>query len=267
MRHDLVIFLGPTMDSREVRNHLDAVFLPPADQGAVFYAVEELYARIIVIIDGVFGVAPTVRHKEIGWALCRGATVYGAASMGAVRAAELFPWGMIGFGRIYRWYRATLLADDDEVAVAMAPVEIGSRALSESLINIRTTLKAAQRQGLIEPSMQRDLTDLARSTHFTERSYKKLFDDADSTLPKACRGDLENLRCWVEKNAVDQKRLDAEGLLRVLASRSDYSSLALTNVERESFILTEALLNDLLDANFDADMLKQAFSSSGKASR
>ena len=267
MRRDLVVFLGPTMDSREGRNHLDAVFLPPVDQGAVFYAVEELHARIIVIVDGVFGIAPAVRHKEICWALSRGAAVYGAASMGALRAAELSPWGMKGFGRIYRWYRSTPMADDDEVAVAMAPVEMGSRALSESLINIRMTLKTARRQGLIGPSMQRDLTDLARSTHFTERSFQKLFDDAEMSLPKAFHSDLDRLRYWVAKNAVDQKRVDTIGLLRHLASRSDHRGNAMPNAEREAFVLTEALVNDLLDANFDAARLKKVLSSADKASR
>ena len=45
----------------------------------------------ILIIDGVFQSEPAVRHKEILWALSLGVPVVGAASMGALRAAELFP--------------------------------------------------------------------------------------------------------------------------------------------------------------------------------
>lgn len=51
---------------------------------------------VIGVIDGVFEVVPTVWHKEILWVMARGVPVYGAASIGAQRAAELAPFGMRG---------------------------------------------------------------------------------------------------------------------------------------------------------------------------
>ena len=56
---------------------------------------------VIGIIDGYFEIVPTVWHKEILWAMAQGIHVFGAASIGALRAAELDAFGMRGIGRIY----------------------------------------------------------------------------------------------------------------------------------------------------------------------
>ena len=42
---------------------------------------------------GAFASVPAVRHKEILWALSEGIPVIGAASIGALRAAELTAFG------------------------------------------------------------------------------------------------------------------------------------------------------------------------------
>ena len=56
----------------------------------------------IAIIDGYFERMAAVWHKEILVALEKGIAVWGAASMGALRAAELAPFGMVGVGAIYQ---------------------------------------------------------------------------------------------------------------------------------------------------------------------
>ena len=143
MGRDVAVFLGPTLPRAEAAAILDATYLPPAEQGSVVRAVRTYRPEAIVLIDGSFGKVPAVRHKEILWALSKGIPVFGAASMGALRAAELAAVGMQGHGFVYRWYSLTPLADDDEVAVAMSPPELGAEALSEALINIRLTLRLA----------------------------------------------------------------------------------------------------------------------------
>ena len=50
----------------------------------------------IGVIDGYFDGVPSVWHKEILWALSQGIRVFGGASMGALRAAELDGFGMTG---------------------------------------------------------------------------------------------------------------------------------------------------------------------------
>ena len=113
----ILVFLGPTLPLSDAQAALDATFLRPAGQGDVLLAAHAFRPRAMVLIDGEFEHRPAVRHKEILWAMAQGIVMIGAASMGALRAAELHGFGMIGVGAIYRWYRRFPLAPDDAVAV------------------------------------------------------------------------------------------------------------------------------------------------------
>lgn len=84
-----VVFLGPSLGLDEARTIVEADFRPPAGQGDIFRAGASA-PPAIALIDGIFKDAPTVRHREILWALSQGIPVFGAASMGALRAAELW---------------------------------------------------------------------------------------------------------------------------------------------------------------------------------
>ncbi|WP_230531058.1 TfuA-like protein [Microvirga roseola] len=240
----VVAFLGPTLRRDNAILRLDAICCPPAEQGDIVRAVLSMQAAVIVLIDGVFAQAPAIRHKEILWALARGVHVVGAGSMGALRAAELHPFGMQGHGLVYRWYRVTPLADDDEVAVAMMPRELGSHALSEALINIRLTLRKAERAGIITQELRQSLGEIARSLHFVDRTYQVLFQRACILLPEEQRMPIEPLKDWICTNAVDQKRIDAVGLLRRIVSERD-ALLATRHDPTFSFRMTEAWAADL----------------------
>ena len=144
-----VVFLGPTLAHDEARTVLDAEFLPPAAHGDVLRAAFRR-PQAIGIVDGVFEHVPAVWHKEILFALSEGIHVYGAASMGALRAAELDRFGMRGIGEVYRAYADGVLEDDDEVAVAHAGAEDGFQAMSDPMVDIRATLDAAVSNGIVE---------------------------------------------------------------------------------------------------------------------
>ena len=149
------VFLGPTLTAAEASMHTTANILPPARLGDVHDAVTRQGARAIGLVDGLFNSVPAVWHKELLFALSRGVRVFGAASMGALRAAELAPFGMIGVGTIYRAYAAGRLGADDEVAVAHLPAEYGYAATSDALVDLRDGLARAKitertRAGLIE---------------------------------------------------------------------------------------------------------------------
>ena len=103
----------------------------------------------IGIIDGYFESVPSVWHKEVLWAMARGIHVFGAASMGALRAAELDAFGMEGVGAIYEAFRDGYLEDDDEVAVSHGPMEVGYPVLCEAMVNIRRTFSDAAEQDVI----------------------------------------------------------------------------------------------------------------------
>ena len=137
----------------EARRELEAVYLPPAAEGDV-YRVTLKHPQAIGIIDGYFQSMPTVRHKEILWAMSRGIHVFGSASIGALRAAELVAFGMEGVGTIFELYRDGVLEDDDEVAIAHGPAEAGFLAGSEAMVNIRQTLRKAERLGVISQRLR-----------------------------------------------------------------------------------------------------------------
>src|SRR5258707_11235944 len=134
-----VIFAGPWLPPLAAPRVAGLEWRPPVRQGDLYLAALSGPA-IIGVIDGYFERVPTVWHKEILWAMAQGIHVYGAASIGALRAAELYPFGMNGVGRIFAAYRDGILTDDDEVAVLHGPEELGYPALTEAMVNIRATL-------------------------------------------------------------------------------------------------------------------------------
>lgn len=209
---EIVIFLGPTVSREEARGHLDAHYLPPVSQGDIV-SILPSQPRAIGIIDGYFQLVPAVWHKEILLAIDQGVTVAGAASMGALRAAELEAFGMLGVGRIFRWYRDGFLEADDEVAVTHGPHELGYRCLSEAMVNIRATLDAAVRRGDCSLSSAAALVAACAETPYWQRSYSRLIRDGRRLgLPESELAALEK----VER--IDQKRSDAIALLDLLAN-------------------------------------------------
>src|SRR6185503_8566658 len=143
-----------------------------------------------------------VWHKEILWAMSQGIHVYGSASMGALRAAELAVFGMEGVGEIFAQYRDGVLEDDDEVAVIHGAAEHGFVAMSEAMVNIRATLAAAAGAGVVAPATAQALVDLAKRVFYPERGYPRLLQDAaDRGLPA---GELAALERWLPAGRINQ---------------------------------------------------------------
>jgi hypothetical protein len=209
-----VIFVGPTLPVADVRSRLpEATILGPAEQGSVVKATLA-GAKVIGLIDGCFHAVPAVWHKEILWALSAGVRVAGAASMGALRAAELSRFGMVGVGAIYHAFATGALDADDEVAVLHGTAESGYRPMSEPLVNIRANLARAVEAGVLSAAGHDLLVDLARAMFYTERRLTGLLENAPG-LPASSR---QCLARWWAANPFDQKRADALELLDRLAS-------------------------------------------------
>jgi hypothetical protein len=214
----IIVFLGPTVPAEEARNVLDALYLPPVSQGDVYRAAQRR-PEAIGIVDGYFDQVPAVWHKEILWALKQGIRVYGSSSMGALRAAELAPFGMIGVGDVFTAFREGVLNDDDEVAVRHGDGP-DYRLLSVAMVSIRATLVEAERQGVVSPATRQEMETIAKDTYYPERSYRRLLDDARQRgLPQSERAALES---WLPANTVDQKKKDAMSMLELM--REDYGA-------------------------------------------
>ena len=215
-------FIGPTLAAEEARAVCpDAVLLPPVRQGDIYQVVRSLRPDAIGIVDGYFSHVPSVWHKEILYAISAGIPVYGAASMGALRAAELAQFGMVGVGRVFEAYRDGVLEpfaepfeDDDEVAVLHGPPELGYRALSDALVNIRCTLARATEQGVIDAATRDRLVRTGKALFYQERSYEAILSRAAGSEEHVAKDD--RLRAWLPGGKVDQKRADAILLLQTL---------------------------------------------------
>jgi hypothetical protein len=207
---NVIIFAGPTISTDEIGAVIDATCLPPVAQGDVYRAAQT-HPQAIGLIDGYFEGVPSVWHKEILWAMSRGIHVFGSASMGALRAAELHDFGMRGVGEIFAAYRDGTLEDDDEVAVLHGPAEAGFAVLSEPMVNIRATLDAATATGTISAETSEALKDIAKSLIYKERDWDVLLQSGRSQGLSATA--LDALSSWLPQGRVDLKRRDATAML------------------------------------------------------
>lgn len=227
-----LVFLGPTLKIAQARQFADAVYLPPAAQGSIIQAVRRRRPSAILIIDGLFQSEPAVRHKEILWALDQGIPVLGAASMGALRAAELHGFGMIGIGLIYRWYRRWQGAPDDAVAVVHTPSELGAEALTVGLVDLLMTVKRAGRRGAITAGEQALLAHAARRLNFRDRDI--------AAIAAAAGIDPGRIR----PHLVEQKKHDAIAALRHLHKVNP-------EPRRDEFVWTTNFVRDLAHAKIE----------------
>lgn len=207
MRHGITVFLGPSLDLAEARRIVQAEFRPPAKRGDIGEAVAS-GAAIITLIDGVFFQDCSVGHREILAAMQEGVLVIGASSMGALRAAELDSLGMEGVGEVYRLYREGLLTSDDEVALVYDPETFSP--LSEPLINIRCTIRAAEREEVLGHEAARLLEGIAAALYFPDRTWSAICRSAEGRIPPDQIGRLGE---FLLTSAVDQKRADARAAL------------------------------------------------------
>jgi hypothetical protein len=125
--------------------------------------------KVVVLIDGLFGAARSPWHKEILLLLAHGIPVIGAASMGALRAAELDRFGVIGIGGIYRSYARGTLVADDAVALLHAPAALGHRPLTIAEVDLRALLFRRVRERAIMPAQARAALADIIATHYTRR--------------------------------------------------------------------------------------------------
>ncbi|MHB8419945.1 MAG: TfuA-like protein [Myxococcales bacterium] len=170
-RASVVAFLGPSLPAAAARAVAKGLtLLPPAGRGDVWRALDSR-PRAIALIDGVFESRPSVWHREILEALEAGVAVFGGASMGALRACELGAFGMVGVGRIFRWFRDGVLNDDGEVALLHAGASEGYRPLTVPLVNVRWVARRALDAGVLRRREALALVSVAAGLFYQERRW------------------------------------------------------------------------------------------------
>lgn len=177
-RPSVIAFVGPSLPNAKLRG---VDLRPPARQGDIWRALES-QPRAIALIDGVFEHVPSVWHHELRAALASGVALFGAASMGALRAAELHTLGMIGVGQVFRWYRDGVLTDDGAVALLHADAEHGFRPLTVPLVNVMYVAEQLNAPQLLKA---------ARRIHYQRRTWPAVFEAAGGKPPGFVAHDLK----------------------------------------------------------------------------
>jgi hypothetical protein len=207
---EIVLFAGPTLPRAQIPG--DVEVMPPVSQGDIARLVVLPTARRprwIAIVDGVYERVPAVWHKEILWALSRGIWVGGAASMGALRAAELAPYGMAGVGQVYGAALSGELVDDDEVAVAHLGAEDDYRPVSVAMVDIRATLGAAVVEGVLSAGEAATLAADAKRRHYPDRRWPAIAQETP------------RLREWLRHGRHSVKADDARALIDLVRTRPE----------------------------------------------
>ena len=214
------VFVGPSLAGYSVPCGIDV--FPPATRGALDAAVRAGYRRIGIIDGSIYG--SRLPRREIARALAvPGLALYGGASMGAVRAAEMQAEGMNGIGRVYRLLRRGW-SDRDETYVLHAPAALHYRCLTWPLVNIRYTLRAMSRLGRIGREEEQAIVAYMRQVPWFERDRGSL----SAAIYGACaRSRPDSLLQAFESSYRDVKREDALLVISMLLARS--TSFSATN--------------------------------------
>lgn len=205
-----IVFVGPSLPQAASVADSATVIRPPAIQGDIVKALED-GATSIGLIDGQFEFVAPVWHKELLFALSRGVPVFGAASMGALRAVECQAFGMVGIGRIFADYASGRREDDADVALLHGPAELGYPALSVPLVNVDATLETAVVRGVADNALGLRLSAAARRLFFKDRTWKSIARLADM--------DAGEIKTLVAEAWTDQKQLDARELLHAMVQQ------------------------------------------------
>jgi len=215
MTRPIAIFAGPSLPPELRLPDPRLRWLPPASAGDLLSLAADPPGAIC-LIDGYFDHRPAPWHKEILHLLARGVRVFGASSIGALRAAELAPFGMVGVGAIFEAYRSGRLTGDDEVALVHAPAAFGWTPLTVPMVEVRATLHRARRLRLLDASVARRMNEDLHGLHFADRDWARM----TAAAVAAKLTDAPTMR-RLERLHVPVKRCDALACLAAAARAGD----------------------------------------------
>ncbi|WP_404712024.1 TfuA-like protein [Sphingomonas sp. MMS24-J13] len=209
MSPKIILFAGPSLQ-RE-RGVLPPGFdlRPPAKCGDLLATLRERPAAVL-LVDGVFETGPTVWHKEILLLIEAGIAVYGAASLGALRAAELDLYGMIGVGAVYEAYRDGKIDRDDAVMVSHAPAELGHAPLTLALVDAEASIVASGLDAAVAQAAIR----IARAMPFRDRTWDAIFTRLAVAIGEDSAADAADR---LRQCAFSQKMRDTDLLIGTVA--------------------------------------------------
>jgi len=197
-----VVFCGPSLDRAALKRITRADIADPIRRGDLEKWIEH---EVFVILDGEFAQSLSVSPKEILRALDAGKTVIGAASMGALRAAELAAYGMIGIGWIYNRFVHASVRREDDVALTYSPVDFAPQTVP--MVNVEYWLARLYADRDVSRQERARVARCARNIFYAGRTEKKLLAALEQTLG---RTRLTTLLQKTMGRIPDIKSMDAE---------------------------------------------------------
>ena len=247
-----VVFGGPSIcglseivESTLAHSRTNIQFLPPAKAGDITQAVKSEASRI-VLLDGVFYLQRPPWHREILRAINCGIDVIGCASLGAIRAAELFHYGMAHSGEIAKRYVAGAMAlpnlstlgsrerhdvwlesvvekkvfcDDEDVALTHAGLELGYRPYSLPMVNFVLSFESMKLDKTVKVNCLRALKQI----YFRERTWSRVRKTLSTqVLPAGYeKPGVHRVMNEISSAYRDYKSMDAVQLLEQLGTGLD----------------------------------------------
>ena len=214
----IIVYTGLSLPFDEAKEILDSaedvevIYKRPIQRGDLGQALKE-HPDIIAIIDGVFHQSSAVGHKEILNVMKKGIKVYGASSMGALRASELDTLGMVGVGYVYTQYATGEVDSDDDVAVMLDSETLES--LSVPLINMKYVFTNAADENIITEDERDELLKIAKKTFYPKRNYSQTLRESDLDDDK--KSELIDFI----RTSPDIKKEDAKDLLKLIKREID----------------------------------------------
>ncbi|MBP2201348.1 hypothetical protein J3E07_000746 [Methanococcus voltae] len=215
----VAIFSKLTLKENEIKNlfeshkklkNVDLHIYDPIKRGDL-QKPEMLNYDIIGIIDGCFLQNTAVGHREILHIIRKGIKVYGAGSMGALRASELDGFGMVGVGKVYNLYKSGTLCDDDEVAVTFDNVKSQNGfeiiQVTFSMVSFREFMANALSDDVINREEHDILIKSAKELYYPLRTYETVFEKSQISWETT-----ENLMNYI-KSQKDMKMIDGFEML------------------------------------------------------
>jgi hypothetical protein len=153
-----------------------------------------------------------VGHAEIREAILAGWEIWGVSSMGAIRAAEMERYGMLGYGAIYAEYRSNPEFTDDEVtqlheqSKPFAPI-------SEPLVHFRRLCRNAVDFGFLSKVHAAAICSAVAEMWYGYRTAEVFLEVASKVAPDAREHLALSIRC------IDSFRTKTDDLVSFLSSR------------------------------------------------
>jgi hypothetical protein len=178
---------------------------------------------VVVLVDGFHHQAGLVRSKEILDLLAIGVRVVGCSGLGALRAAELHRYGMIGNGEVFELYRQGVIDGDEEVAVADDP------PFTVPIVNVLHGAAAAVVDQIVTEAAATAIVGCVRSLPRRDRTWQAMRDRAGRAAVAEAFAAFEGFLAAHPEHA-DVKAADALDTLRHLDADPAFGTAALDQV-------------------------------------